>query len=90
MSTRSALHVFDTELAGGRPALALIVPYVNADMDLLAAVDANAPATLATSRGREFTLADNVSRNGTASFGTGNIGDTILGGLVGWQVMPCS
>lgn len=81
----TALHVFDAELAGGRPALALIIPYVNADMDLAASVDANATVTLTTPRGRDFTLVDNVSRRGGAAFGTDNMGDAILGGLVGWH-----
>ena len=81
----TAMHVFDDTLWGGHPALALIVPYVNADMDLDASFDALADVTLTTPRGRQRSLSHGISRNGSVSFGTENIGDAILGGLVGWH-----
>lgn len=81
----TAMHVFDTKVLGGHPAVALIVPYVDAGMDIEASVDGVADVTLSTARGRNYTLARDVSRNGTASFDTENVGDAILGGLVGWH-----
>ena len=81
----TALHVFDTELAGGRPALGLIIPYVNADLDLAAAADSTANITLSNSQGYSRSFVGSGSRYGEAAFSTENMGDAIASGLVGWH-----
>lgn len=81
----TGMHIFETEWLGGHPALALIIPYVDADMDLSAQADAAADITLSTPRGRQASILRNGSRSGDIAFGTDNMGDAILGGLVGWH-----
>lgn len=81
----SAVQVFDTTVWGGHPAVALIIPYVNADMDMDASIDADATVSIATPRGRQYSVSRTLSRTGRVSFGTENIGDAILGGMVGWH-----
>ncbi len=81
----TAMHVFDTKLAGGQPAVALIVPFINADLDLAASVDGTADVTLTTADGRSRRFVGSGTRFGATSFSTENMGDAIASGLVGWH-----
>jgi hypothetical protein len=81
----TALHVFDTELAGGKPALALIIPYINADLDLAAAADGAADITLSGSRGYTRSFVRSGAHYGEAAFSTENMGDAIASGVIGWH-----
>ena len=72
----TALHVFEADVLGGHPAVALIIPYIDAEMDLDARVDAVANLTLTTPRGRQRTLTRSASRDGSARGSGATIGGT--------------
>lgn len=71
----TALHVFGQPVLGGHAAIAPVLPYVDADVDLqgVATLSDNDPY------GRRISVA------GKKMLSDENLGDSILGGLVGWH-----